>query len=451
MQQNRELKIDFHNNTNRFTFRTIHYLGSKLRSLEFIKKTIDELDPKKKGVCDLFAGSGVVSHYLSQDRSVISSDIQNYSTIINKALLKPVKSNFVLNFIKKIKREKLIETELKKFNKIINFENQIYEGKYKDLDKACYFLENCSLYNFIDEKNNKLSKDLKKVISETYNLIKNNQKNFIITKFYGGLYFSFKQSIILDILLSQINVLNEKYREFFLACLLSTTSDLVNTVGKQFAQPLRPRDKNNKPKNNLINQIQKDRKIDVLLNFENWVVKYSNLKTTNLNHKIYNLDFRKTLEILDNNTKIIYADPPYTRDHYSRFYHVLETISLSDTPVISKTKIGGQLKNSRGMYREKRHQSDFCIRSKAPKAFEYLFNSVSKKNKILLLSYSPYDENKKSHPRVVTLENLKKLAKEYFNFVEVKSIGKFSHSKLNKTSLHLNVLDEAEILIVCKN
>ena len=38
--------------------------------------------------------------------------------------------------------------------------------------------------------------------------------------------------------------------------------------------------------------------------------------------------------------------------------------------------------------------------------------SISKKNKILLLSYSPYDENKKSHPRVVTLNVLKKLAKK---------------------------------------
>ena len=72
-------------------------------------------------------------------------------------------------------------------------------------------------------------------------------------------------------------------------------------------------------------------------------------------------------------------------------------------------------------------------------------------DKILVLSYSPYDQNKKSHPRVVTLEFLKELAKKYFKFVEIKSIGKFTHNKLNKTSLHLNVLDEAELLIVCKN
>ena len=60
MQQNRLLKTDFKIHGNDFGFRTIHYLGSKLRSLEFIKKTIDDLDPLKKGVCDLFSGTGII-------------------------------------------------------------------------------------------------------------------------------------------------------------------------------------------------------------------------------------------------------------------------------------------------------------------------------------------------------------------------------------------------------
>ena len=164
-------------------------------------------------------------------------------------------------------------------------------------------------------------------------------------------FIFFKQSIILDTLLVQINLLNEKYKNFFLACLLSTASDLVNTVGKQFAQPIRPRDKNNKPKGQVVNQMQKDRTLDVVQNFEKWIEKYSTSTVKSKNHKIFNLDFKETLEKMDQNIRIVYADPPYTRDHYSRFYHVLETISLSDVPIVSKIKIGGKLKNSRGMYK----------------------------------------------------------------------------------------------------
>ena len=195
MHQNRLLKTNFEIHENDFGFRTIHYLGSKLRSLEFIKKTIDDLDPLKKGVCDLFSGSGVVSHYLSQDRHIISSDIQTYSTILSKALLNPVKDNFTSNFIKKIKRETLIEIELKKFKKLINFENQILKKGNKNINKVCNFLENCSIYNFIDEKNNKIDKELKEILSYSYSIIKKNQKRYTITKFYGGLYFSFKHGI----------------------------------------------------------------------------------------------------------------------------------------------------------------------------------------------------------------------------------------------------------------
>ena len=75
--------------------------------------------------------------------------------------------------------------------------------------------------------------------------------------------------------------------------MLSTASDLVNTVGKQFAQPIRPRDKNNKPKGQVVNQMQKDRTLDVVQNFEKWIEKYSTSTVKSKNHKIFNLDFKK--------------------------------------------------------------------------------------------------------------------------------------------------------------
>ena len=119
----------------------------------------------------------------SQDRHIVSSDIQTYSTIINKALLNPVKDNFTSNFIKKIKREKLIEVELKKFKKIINFENQILKKGDKNINKVCNFLENCSIYNFIDEKNNKIDKELKEILSSSYSIIKKTRRDTQLLNF----------------------------------------------------------------------------------------------------------------------------------------------------------------------------------------------------------------------------------------------------------------------------
>lgn len=436
------------------SFRTIHYLGSKLRVLEFIKQVVDELDYEKNGICDLFSGTGSVSQYFSSERKVVSVDVQNYSNIICSALLIPSSDVFTRSFTKDLNTSKFIAEYLKVFEPLITLEDSVVNGKLSlNLESVCNFLENASLYAYLSiEENGNLIPELKSAFEETETNLKDYKNNsFIATKYFGGVYFSFKQSVILDAILSEIEKTDPKYHNILLASILSTASDIVNTVGKQFAQPIRPRNKNGQPKKGIIKQLRKDRNIDVLDLYNQWLNKYLNNQTTDYNHQILKVDYKEALKNLSDDVRVVYADPPYTRDHYSRFYHGLETISLRDFPKISKTKIGGKEKLSRGLYREEREQSDFCIRSKAPKAFEELFKLVAEKDRILILSYSPYDKSKGAHPRCVEIELLEEMANVYFDIVEIRSIGKFSHSKLNRTDLHLDADDSAEVLIICRN
>ena len=113
--------------------------------------------------------------------------------------------------------------------------------------------------------------------------------------------------------------------------------------------------------------------------------------------------------------------------------------------------IHGSTHVSNGIYRENRHQSPFCIKSKAPGAFRKMFELTSKSGRNLLLSYSPYDETKKSHPRVVTMQQLLSIAEEYFDNVDTVSAGSFKHNKLNSSEHFLEASDEAELLIICTN
>src|SRR3974390_731278 len=69
--------------------RPIHYLGSKLRIVHLVQEVLDEIDPLRGPVCDLFAGSGTVARGLSRSRKVISVDIQEYSRVLCSALLNP--------------------------------------------------------------------------------------------------------------------------------------------------------------------------------------------------------------------------------------------------------------------------------------------------------------------------------------------------------------------------
>ena len=74
---------------------------------------------------------------------------------------------------------------------------------------------------------------------------------------------------------------------------------------------------------------------------------------------------------------MIYADPPYTYDHYSRFYHVYETLVRYDYP----ESIGI------GRYRPDRFRSTFSLRAQVADQIDQLVESCSLIGAELVLSY----------------------------------------------------------------
>lgn len=80
---------------------------------------------------------------------------------------------------------------------------------------------------------------------------------------------------------------------------------------------------------------------------------------------------------LRNRPRVVYADPPYTDDQYSRYYHVLETLVLYDFP----TTAGA------GLYRPDRFQTPFSIKTKAALALDALARATAAMGSDLVLSY----------------------------------------------------------------
>ena len=438
------------NNHFDYSFRTLNYLGSKLRLLDFIEEHVKRVTPDGTGVCDLFAGSGCVSYKLSRHFPVTSCDIQHYSRVICNALLQPTsfKEEDVKSFISAINSEKSSLSDA--FATLINLEDDAINNR--NLELLTDIIEHGSMQvfnleefdSYIHSAQMQVNNELKKK-----GLI---GKESLISRYYGGVYFSYKQAVMIDLIMEAIrHYSKESDKNVLLAALLSTASDIACTVGKHFAQPIKARDSKGKIKTLVYNKAIKDKTIDVLMLYEEWLLKYVSLQKGQYPNTIYQGDFIDCLKNLPDSVRTIYADPPYTRDHYSRFYHVLETMALDDIPEISTVKIHGSTHISNGIYRKDRHQSPFCIRSKAPQAFNDMFRLVSESNKNILLSYSPYDESKESHPRVVTINQLITWAGNYFDNVEMVSAGHFTHNKLNSTEHFLESSDEAEMLIVCTN
>lgn len=434
-----------------YNFRTLNYLGSKLRLLDFIEDKILDVTPLGAGICDLFAGSGCVSRKLSRQFPVVACDIQGYSKVIGNALLKKfdVTDKTIDDFFTSIYTGSAIKLK-EAFAPLIEMEQLAIDNR--NLDVLTCILEHGSLEVFNIEHNLSCLSDQLLIVGKRLEAAALNDVRSLISRYYGGVYFSYKQAVDIDVILEGIySYVPEKSRDLFLAALLSTASDVVDTVGKHFAQPIKARDSKGNIKVTVYNKAVKDKTIDILTLYRDWLDRYKNLSKSDFQHLTMQSDYEECLKSLPENVKTVYADPPYTRDHYSRYYHVLETLALRDTPKISTVTIHGSTHVSNGIYREDRHQSPFCIKSKAPEAFRKMFELTASAGRNLLLSYSPYDETKKTHPRVVTMRQLITMAKEYFNNVETVSAGSFKHNKLNSTEHLLEASEEAELLIVCTN
>lgn len=438
--------------------RPIHYLGSKLRILDFIGKNVDVLEPTGGRVCDLFSGSGTVSTYFSMKRNVTAVDIQEYSRVLCSALLLPtsqvIESNDILYQLQASPHTAFLFST---FRDLLEYEENAI-CRCSEGSKECLYdiIENGSIANFeiANKCNSKMI--LYAILKETVDIILtlnlNNSPAAMMLRHFGGLYFSYKQALWLDAILElTFSQSDDRKKNVMLAAALSTASSIVNTIGKQFAQPLQVISSNGKLKENLSTKITNDRSLDTLAIYAEWLNFYVSAKQPPCRQNIIiRDDFRVALkELRSSDVKIVYADPPYSRYHYSRYYHVLETMSLRDNPTISTT-FPNQTQISRGVYRTNRHQSPFSIKSKAGKAFEQLFEGVSSIKVPLLLSYSPYPEKRASTPRMQTIDQLFTLAKQYYNSIEVVSPGEFQHSKLNSTDKNFEAVDDAELLLVCK-
>ena len=89
-----------------------------------------------------------------------------------------------------------------------------------------------------------------------------------------------------------------------------------------------------------------------------------------------------SLDLLANDPKVselgvVYCDPPYTDDQYSRFYHVLETLVSYDYPEVTGA----------GQYRQDRFTTPFSLKGQVEAAFKQMIGLVAAIGADLIISY----------------------------------------------------------------
>ena len=440
--------------------RTIHYLGSKLRLLNPIGNAVAQVAQPGATVCDLFAGSGTVSIFLGSRWNVVAADVQEYSRVLCNGLLKPPptlseRATVGRDLVQGARSSPLRCALRESLLGLLDYEHRCaVDAAAGNADRLCDLMECPPLVSDAsDDAPRGLLGSLCRAAWD--NLAMHglgDQVGSVTSTYFGGVYFSWRQAADFDALLGEIHRMDSVYRDYYLACALAAASDVVNTVGKHFAQRARPRKSDGVVKVGIIGNALRDRSKDAFSAFLANVGRLNTVRSDRLQHQAVRRDFRDLLDDPGVRFDVLYADPPYTRDHYSRYYHVLETMARHDRPDISSTRIRskGKARLSRGIYRRDRHQSPFCIHSRAKDAFRLLAAGAAKRGVPLVLSYSPYDESAGHRPRVLTANELLDTLKQYYSMIDVCEIPNVSHSKLNLVERNVSVLSAAEMLIVCR-
>jgi adenine-specific DNA-methyltransferase len=378
-------------------------MGSKTKIIDFVVTGINEVHKNSTPILDLFAGSATLAGAIGNQVSFISNDIQEYSSILARAYLDRTENipsaQDILDDAENIATSTIAKLEL-------------YIPKYNNI-------ENIDNFNVIE------------TLQQNFLYSKFNHRWHLFLKNYSGTWWSAEQCIWID----SLREVAEKYKNDnvyskILAALMYAMAYCSQGTG-HYAQYRDAKTQSS------MNDILIYRKKSIKKFFEKKFIELSYYNNINIRDYSFNHtsdDYLTSLRKFSEGT--VYADPPYCFVHYSRFYHLLETLVLYDYPSLQEKK--GQV--VKGRYRENRHQSPFCIKSKVEQAFDSLFKEVKANSSSLVLSYS--------NTGMISLEKLLLLAEKYWKNSEISLIEiDHQHMTLGRQGTRYRDVKECMLLV----
>ena len=433
-------------------YRPIQYLGSKIRIVDTIVKECQKLYTPENYVLDLFSGSSIVAQSLyNNGMNVIANDAMSFSSDIAACMLnqdrKKCSISNVEAFVSGMVSLHTLPQNFMEFSSLIDKERQLLDKK--DLLGLKVLYDNLSQVGSDRQASLQVDYIRKHAGCSAIN-------NYpLFANYYAGTYFGIRQALEIDVLRNAIETeWNQKCdlweRKVLLTALYNTCSIIVHSVGKHFAQPIQINGQENKITNT---RLFENRNYNVFDVFKTCIMNIiSSIAKNDINSTSYSLcmdicspTFRKL--IADKNVDVIYADPPYTAQQYSRFYHIPEVLHSYKYPKLQMFRG----KYTQGIYPEEKYKSPFCSKIKAKGAFEFIFDMAQKHDCSLIVSYSESKKQKTGNERMVTLEYLLQLAHKKLPHPSLSKINfDFDYRQLNRSDKIVENKDDKEILLIFK-
>lgn len=385
----------------------LNYPGSKRRLLDFIYKNSKQYIDQNKIILDIFAGTGCVAEYFkNKGFKVATNDTEVYSMNISNTIL----NGFQYEVYDTDAFEHYFLTNknnlLKYFNNSLFIEQKMILDTNRELIQ--FNSELIKIWNL--PENFKLNDIPIKTIDDL------NKNIFLIpfalfTLYYSGSYFGLKQSIEIDSIRYAIEKAPKSIQSTLLTCLYYAIKECSFSKDGHMAQPL------NQEKN--FKRLIKYRKKNVYEMFKKMLSELIFLKVNDSTTINRNEPFLKLLEDKSFMSEVgtIYADPPYTDMQYSRYFHLLTTISNYEYPDL--TYKNGKI--TAGLYANNRFQSSISSKSRALYDLEHMIKFAADNKITLIFSYGfPIDiKNQATNRYTMNIDELIDKMKSYYENVKI--------------------------------
>jgi adenine-specific DNA-methyltransferase len=331
-------------------------MGNKGKMLSTLGDIISYHSRNVERIADPFCGSAAVSWHLAEttNREIVAGDIQSFAVARARAVIERSEA---------INSESMLKRWFCRAQAVVDSVASHFPNHLRSIEPD---LTSPALIKRVVNQSRKFCKDVLPVVFQDF------EGAWPISKAYGGYYFSPAQALVFDAL-RQTLPSDAAKRKIALAALVEASSRAAASPGHT-AQPFQPTDSSAK----YIIEAWLRNPWDLV---EAAVKDMAGRSAKKIGQGILG-DFTKTISRLQAGD-LVFADPPYSGVHYSRFYHVLETITRGDEfeP------------EGRGRYPaiENRPSSAFSKKSEANSAATKLLTCCAEKKLTLVLTFPTVD------------------------------------------------------------
>ncbi len=329
-RQKRRADLTYLSHASQFA-NTAYYMGSKRMLRAFLVEAIAEVLPDDGTVVDLMCGSGAASGAFNKVWNTIASDAQEFCTtlaLVQGGGFSAGQAQKLLDLILPIARDhaNILRGKLLYF---LQWEDRILHGDTgaKLLSEYERFVMSFPTYPHGTAHGG--WDPLQEVAMRKKDI--HLYPYCLFVAYYANLYFGLRQSVEIDSLryaLDQVKDAVEK--QWGMGALIATLSSLGTTYAGHFAQPVAT---STRPLSlQTFSKILEIRSFSIIHEFSVRLLSLAAESERSKNPiEVIPGRWSDTMPVLDkilDNRKrtLVYLDAPYTREEYSRYYHILETI-----------------------------------------------------------------------------------------------------------------------------